>query len=64
VLYQRDKEMTEFIDAFDETKAHAVADQKHTQQQIVALLEHISKGLERQHNLPRCALRGMCAGVV
>ena len=53
VLYKRDKEMTEFIDAFDSTRTAALNGQKHAQDQIVALLEHISKGLERQHNMPR-----------
>lgn len=52
VLYQRDKEMTEFIESFDSTKARAVEEQKQAQRQITALLEHISKGLERQHNMP------------
>ena len=52
VLYKRDKEMTEFIDNFDATRTRAAQEQSHAQDQIVALLEHISKGLERQHNMP------------
>lgn len=52
VLYQRDREMTEFIENFEETKTRAQQEQEHAQGQVVALLEHISKGLERQHNMP------------
>lgn len=48
VLYQRDEEMTAFIDAFPETKAEQLREQSNTQANIVALLEHISKNMERQ----------------
>lgn len=52
VLYQRDQEMTEFIEAFPETREAAVREQKAAQEKITALLTHISTDLERQSNLP------------
>jgi len=51
-LYQRDREMTEFIESFEETKSSIVADQKQTQETVVGLLEHISSGLEAEGSMP------------
>jgi len=51
-LYQRDREMTEFIDGFEEEKKNIVGDQDMTQQNIVGLLEHISLGLEHEGSMP------------
>lgn len=51
-LYQRDREMTEFIDGFDETKKAILNEQKEAQETIVGLLAHISKGLEAEGNMP------------
>lgn len=51
-LYQRDREITEFIDKFDETKGELVREQEETQQRIVGLLEHISQGLESEGSMP------------
>lgn len=51
-LYQRDREITEFIDQFDETKGELVREQEETQQRIVGLLEHISQGLESEGSMP------------
>lgn len=44
--------MTEFMDKFDQTKTEALDDQRATRATIVGLLEHISTGLESQHNIP------------
>lgn len=52
VLFQRDEEMTTFIDQFAETKEKELGDQKRIQETIVALLEHISTGLKRENNMP------------
>ncbi|CAM9166558.1 unnamed protein product [Chrysoparadoxa australica] len=52
VLQKRDHEMTEYIDKFDGAKAQATQDMSRVQGTIVALLEHISSGLEAQHNIP------------
>eukprot|EP00903_Cladosiphon_okamuranus_P005511 g5491.t1 len=52
VLQKRDKEMTEFMDQFEQTKEEALSDQRTTRTTIVGLLEHISTGLESQHNVP------------
>ncbi|KAJ8606934.1 hypothetical protein CTAYLR_008637 [Chrysophaeum taylorii] len=51
-LRKRDEEMTEFIHSFDETKASTLEDQRQTQDTIVALLEHVSQGLEHENNMP------------
>jgi len=51
-LSQRDAEMTAFISKFDETKQAIVEDTMKTQDTIVALLEHISQGLDAEHNMP------------
>lgn len=51
-LRQRNEEMTNFIESFDETKASILQDQQQTQDTIVALLEHISQGLEHENNMP------------
>jgi hypothetical protein len=52
VLQKRDAEMTEFISKFDATKAAVMSDQQRAQDTVVALLQHISSGLEAQHNMP------------
>ncbi|CAM9844234.1 unnamed protein product, partial [Ectocarpus sp. 12 AP-2014] len=52
VLQKRDKEMTDFIDKFDQTKQEALDDQRSARSTIVGLLEHISTGLESQHHIP------------
>jgi len=51
-LYARDREMTEFIDKFDAAKTELVAETEGTQARIVALLEHISQGLESEGSMP------------
>lgn len=52
VLYRRDQEITEFLERFPEEKGKADEEKKRMQETIVALLEHSSKELERQHHLP------------
>lgn len=52
VLYKRDQEMTEFIDRFPELKARESAEQQRVRDTVVALLEHMSSGLEREHSMP------------
>lgn len=51
-LRQRDAEMTEFIDNFEENRAATLQDQQKTQDTIVALLEHMSQSLEHEHDMP------------
>ena len=50
-LMQRDKEMSQYIDNFDQTRAAVVEEMENTQNTIVALLEDISRGLDEQHNV-------------
>jgi intraflagellar transport protein 74 len=52
VLQRRDADMTEFINSFEANKEAILVDQARSQQAIVALLEHISQGLEAQHTIP------------
>jgi len=52
VLFQRDKEMSDFIENFDETRQAQIEDQDKTKQMVVALLEHISCDLSRKNNMP------------
>jgi intraflagellar transport protein 74 len=55
VLFQRDQEMTQFIENYTETEAKGLQEQKDTQQVIVQLLEAMSKDLGRQNNMPTVA---------
>lgn len=52
VLFQRDKEMTEFLERYPAMRKEQLEDQEKTKQMIVALLEHISTDLNRQTNIP------------
>ena len=52
VLFQRDKEMSDFIDKFHEKKKRQLAEQAELEERIVAILEHISRNMDREHNLP------------
>lgn len=52
VLFERDKEMTAFIEAFGGTKDKEVGDQQKIQSTIVELLAHISEGLGRRGQMP------------
>lgn len=51
-LRQRDDEMSSFISQFEATRTSTLRDQQQTQDVIVALLEHVSQGLEQQHSMP------------
>eukprot|EP00455_Lapot_gusevi_P006037 TRINITY_DN12580_c0_g6_i2.p1 TRINITY_DN12580_c0_g6~~TRINITY_DN12580_c0_g6_i2.p1 ORF type:complete len:600 (-),score=185.03 TRINITY_DN12580_c0_g6_i2:75-1874(-) len=52
LLYERDKKMQEFIERFNETKAEELATKTRLQQSIVGLMQHISKGIQMEQNLP------------
>jgi chromosome segregation ATPase len=52
LLVKRDQEMTASIESFDENRNNILAEQKQLQYMIVALLEHIGKGLEDTTNIP------------
>ena len=51
-LYERDRKLQEFIDKFPETKKQEVTSKQKIQENIVALMKHISKGT--YHCLPLC----------
>jgi intraflagellar transport protein 74 len=52
LLVQRDKEMTAFMDKFDDTRNALIAEQGQIKEMNVALLEHISKGIEDSNSMP------------
>jgi hypothetical protein len=52
LLVQRDKEMGAFMDKFEETRANLLNDQQSARDMIVALLEHISRGVEDSSAMP------------
>lgn len=52
LLVKRDQDMQSFIDSFDENRNSILQEQKQLQYMIVALLEHIGKGLEDTTNMP------------
>jgi len=52
ILYQKEKQINEFITSFEEEKTEYEADIAKKQKVISALLEHISKTLARQNKLP------------
>ena len=52
LLVKRDQDMTQFMDSFPETRSQILHDQQAAQYMIVALLEHIGKGLEDSNNIP------------
>ena len=52
VLFQRDQDMTQYIDKFPQTKDKEIAAQKKAQLTIKELLQHMSKDLTRQDSLP------------
>jgi len=52
LLQKRDQDMTAFMDKFDESRASVLDDQRVCKETIVALLEHISQGLDVSSNLP------------
>lgn len=51
-LHKRDKEMTQFMDTFEETKAAESKQLEQLEVTIVTLLDHMSKGISRSTALP------------
>jgi len=51
-LYARDREMSEFIEQFESSKQELGTETGDTQARIVALLEHISQGLDAEQSMP------------
>ena len=52
LLFQRDHEMTTFLQNFEKEKDETLRDQAATKQTIVALLEHISSGIGSEAEMP------------
>lgn len=52
LLVKRDKEMTSFIDKFEDTRGGILSEQQQARNTIVGLLEHIGTGIEDTTNLP------------
>ena len=52
LLFQRDAEMTGFLDKFSTAKEECLADQERTKATITALLEHISAGIGAKDSMP------------
>jgi len=52
MLFERDKEMSEFLEHHDEYVMKELEEQKKSQKIIVALLEHTSRSISREQNLP------------
>ena len=52
LFYQKDKEMTEFIDSFEHTRKSEMEMIKQAEDSIAALLERIAKLTDRRENLP------------
>ena len=52
LLYQKDRDMTEFMDKFEETKAKELDMIKQIEENIVILLDHQSRSIDRGENLP------------
>lgn len=52
LLQKRDQDMTAFMDKFDESRSSVLDEQRVCKETIVALLEHISQGLDVSSNLP------------
>eukprot|EP00743_Colponemidia_sp_Colp-15_P001360 GILK01001490.1.p1 GENE.GILK01001490.1~~GILK01001490.1.p1 ORF type:complete len:646 (+),score=138.74 GILK01001490.1:56-1993(+) len=52
ILFQKDQEMTNFIEKFEETKSQELAQKEEMERTVVALLEHISRNLGRENSMP------------
>jgi len=52
VLFERDAEMTAFIDGYSTSRDQELTDQTKTQEMIVSLASHISEGLSRDGHMP------------
>eukprot|EP01137_Pigoraptor_chileana_P006479 Opistho-2@3226 len=51
-LLKRDREMQSFLDTYDETRKGEAEKKSHLEQNIVALLEHISRNMSRSKQMP------------
>ncbi|GBG27578.1 Intraflagellar transport protein 74-like [Hondaea fermentalgiana] len=51
-LEERDREMSEFLDTFEEQMVRELEEQKRAQKMVVGLLEHTSRHLAQSENLP------------
>lgn len=52
ILYQKEKEINDFMTKFEEEKTSYEQQIKDHQELIAGLLEHMQKNLARQHKLP------------
>jgi intraflagellar transport protein 74 len=55
ILYQKEREINEFMERFEEEKTTYEREIAETQGTIAALLEHMQKTMVRQNNLPTAA---------
>ena len=55
ILYQKEREINEFMERFEEEKTTYEREISETQGTIAALLEHMQKTMIRQNNLPTVA---------
>eukprot|EP00698_Gefionella_okellyi_P014780 TRINITY_DN4108_c0_g1_i1.p2 TRINITY_DN4108_c0_g1~~TRINITY_DN4108_c0_g1_i1.p2 ORF type:complete len:622 (-),score=149.34 TRINITY_DN4108_c0_g1_i1:2087-3952(-) len=51
-VMEKDREMTAFMDTFDQARAQKMSELRDAQTIIVGLLEHISQGIQRQQHMP------------
>jgi intraflagellar transport protein 74 len=58
LLQKRDQDMTAFMDKFESTKSAVLQDTENAQATVVALLEHMSRGIEDVANLPDQEMKG------
>jgi hypothetical protein len=52
ILHQKDQEISEFMNSFEETKTKELGEIETLEGEIFLLLEQMSKHLRRQQNLP------------
>ena len=55
ILYQKEKEINEFMEKFEEEKTQYEQEIAQHQSTIAALLEHMSKTMARENNMPTAA---------
>lgn len=52
ILWQKDQEMTEFIDQYEETKNRELNDKNNLQMNIVRICEHIASQMKKENEMP------------
>lgn len=52
ILHKRDREMTQFMDNFEETRASEIRQVEELESTVVTLLEHMSKSIKRTTAMP------------